>query len=195
MTPTPYSEKLKDPRWQRKRLEVFSHADFQCQLCGEGKKTLHVHHSRYDGREPWEYPLGMLICLCEDCHKQHHKKPVPLANSDDGWPTQKAFSTTGEVYRPKEKPFFLPWTNVARSYEDSMKFQWIAKGRFCITSINREKGRMDMLVVFPHECAEVLKSNIGEAGRKDAEAKVSCATNVKTNLEFNLVQQCAPSEL
>ena len=79
--PTPYSEKLKDPRWQRKRLEVFQHAEFQCQLCGEDKKTLHVHHSKYDGREPWEYPLSMLICLCEDCHNQHHKGSKPQATN------------------------------------------------------------------------------------------------------------------
>ena len=69
-----YAQKLKDPRWQRKRLEVFQQADWQCQLCGDDKQTLHVHHSRYDGREPWDYPISMLISLCEDCHNQHHKK-------------------------------------------------------------------------------------------------------------------------
>jgi len=51
-----YSEKLKDPRWQRKRLEVMQRDDFTCRNCGAKDKTLHIHHVRYlKGFEPWEY--------------------------------------------------------------------------------------------------------------------------------------------
>jgi len=64
-----YSEKLRDPRWQRKRLEVFQSADFKCEVCGSGDKTLHAHHRYYEkGKEPWDYPLAVFKCLCEDCH-------------------------------------------------------------------------------------------------------------------------------
>jgi hypothetical protein len=65
---TSYSEKLKDPRWQRKRLEVFSRDNFTCVECGAKDKTLHVHHRKYSG-EPWEAPLEDLQTLCYECHE------------------------------------------------------------------------------------------------------------------------------
>jgi 5-methylcytosine-specific restriction endonuclease McrA len=39
-----YRDKLKDPRWQKKRLEVFSQANWQCQKCKRSDLQLHVHH-------------------------------------------------------------------------------------------------------------------------------------------------------
>ncbi len=66
-----YSEKLRDPRWQRKRLEVMQRDDFACQKCGAKDKTLNVHHMIYrKGAEPWEYPLNLLLTLCEPCHEE-----------------------------------------------------------------------------------------------------------------------------
>lgn len=64
-----YSEKLQDPRWQKKRLEILSRDDWQCQLCGERHATLVVHHRRYlPGCDPWDYPDSFLVTLCVDCH-------------------------------------------------------------------------------------------------------------------------------
>lgn len=65
-----YFELLKDPRWQRKRLEIMKEADFACVHCGEMEKPLNVHHGYYEkGKMPWEYPNNTLHCLCEDCHR------------------------------------------------------------------------------------------------------------------------------
>jgi hypothetical protein len=65
-----YYEKLRDPRWQEKRLEIMKRAGFRCENCGNDKKTLHVHHGYYErGLDPWEYDNDTLWCLCEDCHK------------------------------------------------------------------------------------------------------------------------------
>lgn len=65
-----YSDKLKNPKWQKKRLEVFDRDKFSCKLCGDKETTLNVHHKKYiQGREPWEYENSELITLCEDCHK------------------------------------------------------------------------------------------------------------------------------
>jgi len=65
-----YSEKLKDPRWQKKRLEILERDKWTCRACGETEKTLHVHHIFYlPKREPWEIPNGFLITFCEGCHK------------------------------------------------------------------------------------------------------------------------------
>lgn len=68
-----YSEKLKDPRWQKKRLEILSRDHWRCRHCGDGTVTLHVHHLKYfNGRNPWDYDDNYLITLCEECHKTDH---------------------------------------------------------------------------------------------------------------------------
>lgn len=69
-----YSEKLKDPRWQKKRLEIFARDEFTCQRCFDSESTLAVHHFRYiHGREPWDYPNNKLITLCETCHSAEYE--------------------------------------------------------------------------------------------------------------------------
>jgi hypothetical protein len=65
-----YSEKLKDPRWQKKRLEIFQRDNFECQHCHETSITLNIHHLKYiKGNNPWEYDNKYLLTLCEDCHE------------------------------------------------------------------------------------------------------------------------------
>lgn len=66
-----YSEKLKDPRWQKKRLEILERDNWTCRGCGGKETTLHVHHIAYlSGIEPWDIPDGFLITLCKTCHKR-----------------------------------------------------------------------------------------------------------------------------
>lgn len=62
-----YAEKLKDPRWQKRRLEVLSRDNFKCQLCGDEKSTLHVHHNKYKDN-PWDIEASELITFCKHCH-------------------------------------------------------------------------------------------------------------------------------
>jgi hypothetical protein len=69
-----YAQKLKDPRWQRRRLEVLEAAKWKCQRCDSSDKTLHVHHNFYRSKtEPWEYPSHALSALCEQCHELAEK--------------------------------------------------------------------------------------------------------------------------
>jgi hypothetical protein len=64
-----YAEKLKDPRWQRRRLELLEAANWKCCECEAADKTLHVHHNFYRSRtQPWDYPAHAYRVLCEDCH-------------------------------------------------------------------------------------------------------------------------------
>jgi hypothetical protein len=67
-----YSDLLKDPRWQKKRLEVLSFHKFTCFFCGDTETTLHVHHFKYSGK-PWEADDGDLAAICEDCHWLEHQ--------------------------------------------------------------------------------------------------------------------------
>lgn len=64
-----YSELLKDPRWQKKRLEIFQRDNFMCRDCFSTEKTLCVHHILYESLNPWETSDKFLITLCEECHK------------------------------------------------------------------------------------------------------------------------------
>jgi 5-methylcytosine-specific restriction endonuclease McrA len=74
-----YRALLRDPRWQKKRLEIFQRDQWQCQQCGARHKELQVHHLRYASGAapvpPWAYPASALVTLCVDCHKAV-KKPT-----------------------------------------------------------------------------------------------------------------------
>lgn len=66
-----YKEKLLDPRWQKKRLEILERDKWHCQSCCSNTKTLHVHHLDYiSGNDPWDYSNEYLITLCYDCHEE-----------------------------------------------------------------------------------------------------------------------------
>ena len=67
-----YSEKLQDPKWQKKRLEVMNRDGFKCRFCGNDQDTLNVHHLKYVGN-PWEVDNDYLITLCEKCHENESK--------------------------------------------------------------------------------------------------------------------------
>lgn len=66
-----YAEQLKDPRWQKKRLEVFQAANYQCERCRDAGSQLHSHHLFYK-REMmlWEYRTEDIMCVCGKCHDQ-----------------------------------------------------------------------------------------------------------------------------
>lgn len=66
-----YQERLKDPRWQRKRLGVLERANWSCEACGTREVNLQVHHGYYEREAlPWEYPEEALFVLCDDCHER-----------------------------------------------------------------------------------------------------------------------------
>ena len=74
-----YAEKLKHPKWQKRRLEIINRDKWQCTQCGEKDKTLHVHHAWYEPRKmPWDYPDEALSTLCEQCHGSAEKQRIRL---------------------------------------------------------------------------------------------------------------------
>lgn len=65
-----YSEKLKSPLWQRKRLKVLERDEFTCKLCNDKNETLHVHHLSYENKkDPWDVKDENLITYCKVCHE------------------------------------------------------------------------------------------------------------------------------
>jgi len=76
-----YSDKLKDPKWQRKRLEILERDDFMCCSCQDDENTLHVHHKKYIyGKNPWDYENSELITLCESCHEDIERYRLEILN-------------------------------------------------------------------------------------------------------------------
>lgn len=76
---TSYSDKLRDPRWQKKRLEVLQRDNFTCKYCEDKTTELHIHHLEYKG-DPWDVDNDKLETTCKYCHaileglKEHFTK-------------------------------------------------------------------------------------------------------------------------
>lgn len=69
-----YSDLLRDPRWQKKRLEILQRDNFTCKHCKDTETELHVHHEAYRGN-PWEIESDKLVTLCKHCHYAIEKVP------------------------------------------------------------------------------------------------------------------------
>jgi hypothetical protein len=66
-----YQKQIKDPRWQKRRLEIMERDEFTCQSCFNKKDTLNVHHRiYYKDRDLWDYNDDELETLCDRCHKR-----------------------------------------------------------------------------------------------------------------------------
>jgi hypothetical protein len=64
-----YSEKLRDPKWQKKRLKILERDEFCCQLCLDTTTELQVHHLSYEkNKEPWDYDDSNFDTYCKHCH-------------------------------------------------------------------------------------------------------------------------------
>lgn len=68
-----YSDKLKDPRWQKKRLLILERDGWKCLCCGDDKEQLQIHHLIYSKGEPWDAPDENLETLCRSCHERREQ--------------------------------------------------------------------------------------------------------------------------
>jgi hypothetical protein len=95
-----YSDKLQNPLWQRKRLEVLQRDNFCCNTCGNTKRTLHVHHKTYIyGKKPWEYELDNFDTLCNICHEliERLRKEYNVLKKSDVLFIKKRVSSKGTL--------------------------------------------------------------------------------------------------
>jgi len=69
MAESEFWAKYRDPRWQKKRLEILERDEWKCRDCNKSDSQLQVHHGFYErGKDPWDYPKWSLRTVCENCH-------------------------------------------------------------------------------------------------------------------------------
>ncbi len=130
-----YAIKLRDPRWQKKRLEVLNRAGWECEMCGDKESTLHVHHKQYfKGREPWEYDDEQLSVLCECCHAAQHEGVDLLLDVASRVPVSGQFDRHMVAYvvagmAGLEMEFPLPAMRQLYELGAQLKATWCSGGR------------------------------------------------------------------
>lgn len=63
-----YKDKLKNPLWQAKRLDILKRDKYKCTICNS-TLNLEVHHLYYIPKlEPWEYDNDGLKTVCNLHH-------------------------------------------------------------------------------------------------------------------------------
>lgn len=73
MEDTPYLKKLRDPRWQKIRLQIFNRDGWKCRECGESGLELQIHHCKYF-KDPWDCPTIYLLSVCGGCHQKRQNQ-------------------------------------------------------------------------------------------------------------------------
>jgi hypothetical protein len=74
-----YLDQYKDPRWQKKRLEILERDQWMCQVCGDDGSELNVHHKIYfKDKKVWEYDNEYLETLCDKCHSEAHLTKIKI---------------------------------------------------------------------------------------------------------------------
>lgn len=80
-----YSEKLRSPLWQKKRLLILERDGWACKSCGTTTQTLQVFHIVHAHRDPWDYPDGCYQTLCITCQKRRQEMVDGLCNEIKIW--------------------------------------------------------------------------------------------------------------
>jgi DNA polymerase III subunit gamma/tau len=117
--------------------------------------------------------------------------PRPARPLQDKPPAVRAEDAPGpDLSKPPEPGSIdaaVAWNRVASSYESSIKFRWLTKAIFA------EANHDGVIVQIPPSSAGELRSVVGEAGRKNAEAQLSEALGKKVNLRLEVGEHLAES--
>lgn len=128
-----YSEKLKSPLWQRRRLEIMKRDDFTCQLCGDKETKLNVHHKVYRKCEVWDYSDDELITYCQICH-------LIVENFKDSEenPTILFIEKDQSIYDSNKISIFCVLDIEGKNYLSIMSYEKNEKVLNCIVTISKK---------------------------------------------------------
>lgn len=86
MTSQEFFARYRDPRWQKKRLELLERAGWKCEICGASEKELHAHHVIYrKDTAPWEYEDYEYRVLCDKHHLEIEEQVKPAVLAMGTW--------------------------------------------------------------------------------------------------------------
>lgn len=107
-----YSEQLKHPKWQKKRLSILERDQWCCQLCSDTESNLQVHHKEYiSGRKPWEYEDSNFQTLCKHCHSVveyfKSKNLIPIISSKNIVETFEDIMTIASILKSNKYGMIL----------------------------------------------------------------------------------------
>lgn len=132
-----YKTKLKDPLWQKKRLNILKRDEFMCQMCFDSSTTLHVHHKYYNSCNPWDIPDTALVTLCETCHEEEGLAikdavtKIKVVVADAGGMSNALDYLAESILASKSDSYQLidmEWLVLAKHIEDLLKDR-IGKGK------------------------------------------------------------------
>ena len=129
-----YSEKLKDPRWQKFRQMAFREYGVACTTCGcedrPGSEFNHVHHKRYiSGREPWEYDIKDVTVLCRECHEEIHAcetKWRDMIRSMPSWLVLE-FDSMADSFSRMDPEAYVQWASFCKNEARRFQKEWRAQ--------------------------------------------------------------------
>jgi DNA polymerase III subunit gamma/tau len=111
----------------------------------------------------------------------------PLSKSAAAPKEEESLSASPKSLEANTIDAAVAWDRVASSYESSIKFRWLTKAVFAQASEDM------VLVQIPPAFANELRSVVGEAGRKDAEAKMKAALGRHVVLRLEVSEHLAES--
>lgn len=115
-----YSELLRHPFWQRRRLEIFNRDNFTCRKCLDKESNLQIHHLYYIAtHKPWDYPDEALITLCELCHTKAEFHKWLLTKG------QAALIRLGLIYEDRMEVIALLYSKVKHNHYKQEVLQYI----------------------------------------------------------------------
>ena len=124
----PFFEKYKDPRWQKKRLEIMQRDNFECKKCRDSENTLNVHHVCYrKNTDPWDYPGFLLITLCEYCHSHCGTVNENLLSTFSDVSNDITFLFTQEFPMPDNKTSTEIVRIIIAAFQDDKKWAELEK--------------------------------------------------------------------
>src|SRR3990167_8322037 len=148
-----YLAKLRDPRWQKKRLEILNRDAFKCQFCGETEETLHIHHKAYErGKDPWDYPDWVFVTICESCHELEH---------EDRYELERQFCKNIRAMGISTADLSVMLEHLGRETGNPYTKEIFKEGlKFLL--MTPSKKLLERMQEFWHECAETVDGADGE---------------------------------
>jgi hypothetical protein len=126
-----YAEKLLDPKWKAKRVEILERDKYKCQGCGKRDTLLDIHHQYYcSNREPWDYPNWNFVPLCRQCHVEWGKN-------------RSTFETVFDFLDECPSAFVISFAHLMSKFKG--KEQWHIFGEIIGTLAEKHKNQVEEL--------------------------------------------------